>query len=209
MLRARFVEVSRADLGALGFDWRAPAAQTLDPAKIPALGDPPKGSDVLATREASARTGAPAEIEVGDPAKVAVQLLLVPGITAEGQVALRIEVQVAQPGLSELLDTTVVVPGGQSVAIGGLFTQETREAARSAPGLGDVPVLGKLFGDPSFASGKRDLLVLITPHVIGEEGSRRGGTPPPQVLQPRPDPGLEAPAVPQAPHQPKPGYRTP
>jgi type II secretory pathway component HofQ len=206
-IEARFVEVRRADVGSLGFDWSGPAAQPLDPAKIPVLGR--LLGDPLATRQATARIGSPAEIEVGDPKQVAVQLLVVPGLTKEGQVALRLEVQVAQPGLSQLLDRTLPVPGGQGVAVGGLFTEETRQAARGTPGLADVPVLGKLFTDPGFGSGRSDLLIFITPRVLDEEGPRHG-RPAPQVLhQPRPDPGLEAPKVPQAPHQPKPGYGTP
>jgi Flp pilus assembly secretin CpaC len=212
-LRVRFAEVARDEVRDLGLDWKGPAAQPIDPAKLPVLGsllgEAPTGGDVLATRQATARTGAPAEIEVGDPLRVAVKLRVVPGITSEGNVALRLEVQVAQPGLSQLLDATVVVPKGGSVAIGGLFTDDTRAAARSAPGLGDVPVLGALFGDASFPGGKRDLLVLITPSVVGEDGSLRGGAPPTQVVQPRPDPELRGPTVPQAPHPPKPGYGAP
>jgi MSHA biogenesis protein MshL len=68
-------------------------------------------------------------------------------------------------------DSIVRVPNGQIVAIGGLMREQT-DADRSAlPGLGDVPGLGVLFRNKNTSDSKRELVILIKPTVINEDGT--------------------------------------
>ena len=66
-------------------------------------------------------------------------------------------------GKSELL-----VPDGQTVVIAGL-TQTTVQLSKSGlPLLVDLPLIGRLFGVTSRTETRRDLLILITPHIVDE-----------------------------------------
>ena len=67
-------------------------------------------------------------------------------------------------------DSIVRVRNGQIVAIGGLMTQEQRDDRTGLPGLSEVPVFGALFRQKTGSLSKRELVILIKPSVIGEEG---------------------------------------
>src|SRR6185369_16715793 len=67
--------------------------------------------------------------------------------------------------------TSATVRDGESFVIGGL-TQEAELSHRiKLPGLGDVPVLGRLFDTEHRSRAKTDLYIVVTPHVV------RGGEP--------------------------------
>ncbi|UCE30273.1 MAG: pilus (MSHA type) biogenesis protein MshL [Burkholderiales bacterium] len=74
----------------------------------------------------------------------------------------------ASSSISET-DSVVRIPNGNIVAIGGLMTQEQRDSGAKVPGLGDVPVLGALFGNRDRSFSKRELVILIKPTVIRNE----------------------------------------
>ena len=67
-------------------------------------------------------------------------------------------------------DSIVRVHNGQIVAIGGLMTQETHDDRSGLPGLSDVPVVGALFRQKTGSLTKRELVILIKPSVIGDDG---------------------------------------
>ena len=67
-------------------------------------------------------------------------------------------------------DSIVRVRNGQIVAIGGLMTQEQRDDRNGLPGVSDVPLLGALFRSKSGLMSKRELVILIKPTVIGNDG---------------------------------------
>jgi len=55
---------------------------------------------------------------------------------------------------------------GQSFAIAGLIDNRDTELLEKVPGLGDLPVIGKLFHSKSVTKSRDELLVLITPRVV-------------------------------------------
>lgn len=68
--------------------------------------------------------------------------------------------------------TTATVPDGQAFVIGGL-TQESRISNKSKiPLLGDVPLLGSLFTVEHSNRTKRDLYIVVTPHIVRSDSSR-------------------------------------
>jgi len=67
-------------------------------------------------------------------------------------------------------DSIVRVRHGQIVAIGGLMTQEQHDDRTGLPGLSGIPVLGGLFRQKTGSLTKRELVILIKPSVIGEQG---------------------------------------
>lgn len=61
---------------------------------------------------------------------------------------------------------TVVAKDGLTVAIGGLIDSSDSEEEQKVPFLGDVPFFGELFKRKVQEKSKRELLLLITPHLI-------------------------------------------
>jgi MSHA biogenesis protein MshL len=67
-------------------------------------------------------------------------------------------------------DSVVRVPDGNIVAIGGLMKMETDNLNSQIPGLGDLPLVGKLFKNVSRTVTKSELVILLKPTVItGDE----------------------------------------
>ena len=63
-------------------------------------------------------------------------------------------------------DSIVRVRDGNIVAIGGLMKQDQSDGRVQVPGVGDVPVVGGLFGQRAKSLQKRELVILIKPTVI-------------------------------------------
>ncbi len=70
--------------------------------------------------------------------------------------------------IKNLLETSVVVPDGQTIVLGGVFENETNNTVNKTPLLGDLPVLGALFRNKSQSNIKSELLIFITPKLVRE-----------------------------------------
>jgi general secretion pathway protein D len=62
--------------------------------------------------------------------------------------------------------TTVVVDNKQTIVIGGLFRDDADVTDQKIPCLGDIPLVGKLFGRSSNNARKTNLVIFLTPHII-------------------------------------------
>jgi general secretion pathway protein D len=62
--------------------------------------------------------------------------------------------------------TTVVVDSKQTIIIGGLFRDDADSNEQKIPCLGDIPLLGKLFGRTIDNSRKTNLVIFLTPHIV-------------------------------------------
>jgi pilus assembly protein CpaC len=47
-----------------------------------------------------------------------------------------------------------------------LIDNRVTQLLSKIPGIGDIPVLGKLFQSTSFTKSKTELLVIVTPHIV-------------------------------------------
>lgn len=65
--------------------------------------------------------------------------------------------------------TTVLVKSGNTLAIGGLMRQDVSDSYTKVPLFGDLPGLGALFRSKSLNKTKRDLLIFLTPTIIGPD----------------------------------------
>ncbi|MEO8278129.1 MAG: type IV pilus secretin PilQ [Ideonella sp.] len=110
------------------------------------------------------------------------KLEVTPQITPEGNVILDVDVnkdsvgRVTAAGLAidkKHVRTQVLVENGGTVVIGGIFEQSDREDVTKVPVLGDVPYLGNLFKTRTKTSSKTELLIFITPKVIGDRSATR------------------------------------
>lgn len=64
------------------------------------------------------------------------------------------------------MTTTLNVGDGDVVVVGGLIDQRTSNNDRGAPGVSDVPLLGKLFGNENKVHGSRELVIVLRARVL-------------------------------------------
>jgi type IV pilus assembly protein PilQ len=112
-------------------------------------------------------------------------LTVTPQITNNRQVQMKVHVEnsdvqfqandVGAVFPTQKVDNEVLVADGETAVMGGL-TQTTVSVSRSGiPILVDLPIIGRLFGVTNRRETKRDLLILITPHITDD-----GQAPPPE-----------------------------
>ena len=108
--------------------------------------------------------------------KANLKLEVTPQITPEGNIILDVDVNKDSRGETTAagiaintkhIQTQVLVENGGTVVIGGIFEQIDRDDVSKVPVLGDLPGVGNLFKTRSRVSNKSELLVFITPRVIG------------------------------------------
>ena len=63
--------------------------------------------------------------------------------------------------------TQVVVRHGETLMIGGLIKEVDLQIVRKVPILGDVPLLGLLFRHKTVQKQKVDLMIFVTPRLLG------------------------------------------
>jgi len=62
----------------------------------------------------------------------------------------------------------VMVKDGHTIVIGGLFDETAKTTRSQVPGLGNIPGLGWLFRSNEDATTRREIIVLLTPHIIDD-----------------------------------------
>jgi type IV pilus assembly protein PilQ len=105
-----------------------------------------------------------------------VTLRVTPSVTNNRQIMMRVETVNSGATFGPngvLIDNNssrseLLVPDGQTVVIGGLTQTSVQLTKSGLPLLVDLPLIGRLFGYTSRTETRRDLLILITPHIIDE-----------------------------------------
>jgi pilus assembly protein CpaC len=110
-----------------------------------------------------------------------VKLGFTPTVTPQGAIDLKVSPEVSSldfsnavtiegvtiPALSERkTETEVILKDGESFAIAGLLNNQIVETVEKVPGLGDIPMLGRLFRSRSTQKSTDELLVVITAHFV-------------------------------------------
>jgi type II secretory pathway component GspD/PulD (secretin) len=123
---------------------------------------------------------------------VGVKLQITPRIADGGFITTLVEPEVSRieaflgpnsdlPETSERRAKTLVrVHDGEKIYLGGLLTDEHRKTIKKIPLLGDIPYLGRLFRHYRDENVKLDLVIEITPKIVGDQGA---------VVPSAPDPG--------------------
>lgn len=65
-----------------------------------------------------------------------------------------------------LAETSIALESGQTMAIGGLISNDITRDVTKIPGLGDLPIIGKLFRSTRFTKGETELVILVTPTIV-------------------------------------------
>ncbi len=73
------------------------------------------------------------------------------------------------------VSTTVTVGEGSTVVLGGLIQYEETENIRKVPILADIPIFGSLFRSRQYQERQTELVILITPWIVYQEGVELDG----------------------------------
>jgi len=134
-----------------------------------------------------------------------IRLRFVPTVTPRGTIRLHVAPEVSSLDYANSLivsgstvpaidtrrvETEVELQSGQSFAIAGLLNNQTTAALAKIPGLGDIPLLGKLFQSKQVTKNNSELLVIVTPELVAPVPQ---GQPLPDL--PRPDSFIKGPDV--------------
>jgi pilus assembly protein CpaC len=110
-----------------------------------------------------------------------VRLRLTPTILSENSIMLKVAPEVSDLDFSSGVqasgvsvpalrvrrtDTTIQLAPGESFIISGLVTRNTYNNADKIPGLGDIPILGALFRSTRFKQDDKELVMVVTPHLV-------------------------------------------
>jgi type IV pilus assembly protein PilQ len=107
-----------------------------------------------------------------------IRLSVTPQVTNNNKVLLDVRAENSSAQLStaevgvvfnqQRAENRLLVGDGETAVIGGLTVTEKSRNLSGIPFLMDLPLVGRLFRQTTTAEVKRDLLILITPHVLDE-----------------------------------------
>ncbi|HEV7990398.1 MAG TPA: AMIN domain-containing protein [Gemmatimonadaceae bacterium] len=105
-----------------------------------------------------------------------ITLRVTPSVTNNGQIMMKVETSSSDVNFTNagtLIDnnsnkTELLVGDGETVVIAGLTQTSVRVTKSGIPLLVDLPLIGRLFGYTTRQEQRRDLLILITPHIIDD-----------------------------------------
>ena len=111
-----------------------------------------------------------------------VSLTFTPVVLSAGRISLKVRTEVSEPTSQgtlalrrdinlmsirkRLADTTVELPSGGSMVIGGLVQDDVRQVAAGQPGLMDIPFFGTLFRSREFVRNESEVVVFVTPYLV-------------------------------------------
>ncbi|MFN2602318.1 MAG: AMIN domain-containing protein [Gemmatimonadaceae bacterium] len=113
--------------------------------------------------------------------EVGIILSVTPHITNNRQILLKLHAENSDAQLAssdvgfifgkQRADNQLLVGDGETAVIGGLTVTQVTSSKSGIPLLVDLPLIGRLFGVTRTSEQKRDLLILVTPHII-DDGDR-------------------------------------
>jgi pilus assembly protein CpaC len=116
-----------------------------------------------------------------------VSLGFTPVVLSEGRINLKISTEVSEissvkignfPALdTRSAETVIELPSGGSMMLAGLIKDTTRQLVDGTPGLKKLPVLGALFRSRDYTHNETELVVIVTPYLVGSVAEKELATP--------------------------------
>jgi type IV pilus assembly protein PilQ len=114
-----------------------------------------------------------------------INLRVTPHVTANRQILMQVHAErsAVRPASVDIgftfqtqqADAQVLVDDGETIVVGGLTETNLTVAKSGIPFLVDLPIVGRLFGFTSQTETRRDLIILITPHIVDDLAPPSGG----------------------------------
>lgn len=112
------------------------------------------------------------------------ELIVTPTITPDGRISLKIEASNKYadwnktnvsnenpPLVASNVNSKVVIDNGGTIVVGGIFKTTVSEGLSGVPFLSKIPILGWLFKYKTITKEKRELLIFVTPRIVGGENA--------------------------------------
>lgn len=108
-----------------------------------------------------------------------ITLKIKPRVNAGGLVIMKIEQEANQavatttsslnsPTIQQRkINSSIAVKTGETIVLGGLIREDSTNGIAGLPLLTDLPVIGSLFGTTTQNKNKTELVILITPRIVG------------------------------------------
>ncbi len=105
------------------------------------------------------------------------ELAVTPRITPDDRIIMDLEVKKDAVGVifsgvpsveTKKVSTQVLVDNGDTIVLGGIYEQTTRQTVDKVPFLGDMPFVGALFRRTVKQDDKTELLIFVTPKIVKE-----------------------------------------
>jgi type IV pilus assembly protein PilQ len=130
----------------------------------------------VASTQASAGTVARANVQFRE---TGIKLLVTPHVTNDGQISLDLATErsslqtLAAADLGFIIakqetKNQLLVADGETAVIGGLTVTTVEKLRSGIPLLSSLPLIGKLFSFSSTRENRKDLIILVTPRVLGD-----------------------------------------
>lgn len=109
------------------------------------------------------------------------ELQVTPQITASNSVIMDVNVKKDAPAANGIgiekkeVTTNIHMNNGETVVIGGIYTRTKNATTNGVPGLSSLPVLGWLFKNKSKQDNKTELLIFLTPKILGKVEANANG----------------------------------
>jgi len=139
------------------------------------------GQDVpFVTGQYSTNTGNATAFNTVQRQQVGTILAVTPQINSGNTVVLKVEVEVSSiaPTSEGAVDivtnkrtvkTTVLIPDGGTLVIGGLIQDKATNTEQRVPFLSRIPIIGELFRSRDTSKGKTNLMVFLQPHILHDD----------------------------------------
>lgn len=115
--------------------------------------------------------------------EVGTSLVFRPFISGDGYVRMEIKPENSDGEINPLtglpdestteVTTNILVKSGRTVVIGGLMETGTSTDTNQVPLLGSLPFIGGLFRSQQEVETRNEIIVLLTPHIVGDEELER------------------------------------
>jgi type IV pilus assembly protein PilQ len=112
--------------------------------------------------------------------EAALSLEVTPQITPDNRIIMEVKVTKDAPDFSRALNgvppinknevnAKVLVSDGETIVLGGVFSNTQTKGVEKVPFLGDVPYLGRLFRRDIVQDNKSELLIFLTPRIMNTQ----------------------------------------
>jgi len=131
----------------------------------------------VVTTTATAGVGSSESVQYVD---VGLKLEVEPRIALDDYVNIKVGLEVSSLGTKTTLtngstvyqigtrnaNTLLRLKDGETQVLAGLISDDERNSANKLPGLGDIPLLGRLFSNQTDSKNKTEIVLAITPHIL-------------------------------------------
>ncbi len=128
-------------------------------------------AEILSRPSVLVLDGRQARIQVGQQIPIVIETIITETEERTGALAATSGVQEAPLINNRKVQSFVRVANNTPFIVGGLISKKVSDVKGGVPILSSIPILGRLFSSSTVETQRKEVIVVITPHIITEEGS--------------------------------------